>query len=191
MDGHEFGTYHYELRKKKSPMSFDPFQDRLSRDIRNDLAAAVIPMLAERDPAHALKAAKPYLDRGLSSCQRHYVEDRLERYRSVLAESAEGDDALRQALILWDHQLFFEVHEVLEKEWYSAEGDEKKTLQAMIRAAGVYIKLEHGYREAARKMADRALPVLQENKELLARYFKPEKLIRALRNLEEVPPLLL
>jgi hypothetical protein len=101
------------------------------------------------------------------------------------------DDVLWQALVLWDQKLFFEVHEVLEHAWHQAAGDEKKILQAMIRAAGVYIKLEYGYAEAARKMAGRALPVLMQQRVFLTRYFDPTRLISALKDLNAEPPHLL
>ncbi|MDH3329642.1 MAG: DUF309 domain-containing protein, partial [Desulfobulbaceae bacterium] len=101
------------------------------------------------------------------------------------------NDIFWQALVLWDQKLFFEVHEVLEHAWLKAGGEEKLVLQAMIRAAGVYIKLEYGYRESARKIANRALPILEEHKEFLAAYFEPEKLLRCLRDLTLPPPDLL
>jgi len=61
----------------------------------------------------------------------------------------------------------------------------------MIRAAGVYIKLEYGYIEAARKMAVRALPILEENKAFLAKYFEQEKLLIPLLEPRPEPPQLL
>jgi len=87
--------------------------------------------------------------------------------------------------------IFFEVHEQLEQAWREVSGDEKRILQAMIRAAGVYIKLEYGYGAAARKMAGRALPVLEEQTTFLACYFQPEKLLRSLRDPVLPPPRLL
>jgi uncharacterized protein len=61
----------------------------------------------------------------------------------------------------------------------------------MTRAAGVYIKLEDGYVEAARKIAGRALPVLEERAAYLAGYFQPKKLLQSLRNPAFPPPRLL
>jgi len=172
-------------------MQFEPFQDRLSRDIRNDLAATMIEMLNRFDLEPAQAVAERYLHREIAPWYQEYIKDRLARYRSALEVIRTGPaDPFWRALVLWDLRLFFEVHEVLEHEWYGAEGTEKKVLQAMIRAAGAYIKLRYGYRDAAQKMADRALPVLIEQKELLGRYFDPNKLLQALRELTD-PPLLL
>ena len=94
-------------------------------------------------------------------------------------------------MILWDLGLLFEVHEVLEHAWYTAEGRMKLTMQALIRAAGVYIKREYGYNEAAARIAAKAIPVLEKNRALLEKYFKPEKLIAALASPDASPPQLL
>lgn len=86
---------------------------------------------------------------------------------------------------------FFEVHEILEHAWLASAGDEKMLLQAMIRAAGVYIKLEHGYDAAAAKISAKAFPVLEKNRKRLAAYIDPEILLTALRQVNKQPPILL
>lgn len=173
-------------------MQFEPFLDRLSRDIRNDLAATVGTMLDKRDIGPVQKVADQYLGSDIASCYREYIEERLVRYRSVLKQiGQESNDVFRQALVLWDHNLFFEVHEILEHAWVKASGREKKIFQAMIRAAGVYIKMEYGYSDAARKIARKALPVLKANKTYLADYFEPEKLLSSLQDSNPHPPRLL
>lgn len=173
-------------------MQFEPFHDRLSRDIRNDLSATMIKMLEQLDTSAAQEVADRYLGMDIESNYRDYIFDRLTRYQSALEVIKKGPaDVFWRALVLWDQKLFFEMHEILEHAWYTAKGDEKKILQAMIRAAGVYIKLEYGVHEAARKMANRALPVLLEQNNFLGRYFDPARLIAALRNLDPDPPLLL
>jgi hypothetical protein len=83
------------------------------------------------------------------------------------------------------------VHEVLEPVWLKAAGEEKLFYQAMIRAAGVYIKLEYGYAEPAARIAAKAIPVLERNRARLRRYTEPDHLINALRHLHTTPPLLL
>lgn len=171
---------------------FDPFEDRLSRDIRNDLSASLSRVIAVQDIAPAREVADRYFRQQCAPVYREYIQARLAGYGKFLDCIRQGaKDAFRQALFLWDQRLFFEVHEVLEHEWLQAEGEEKRVLQGMIRAAGVYIKLESGYRDAALKIAGRALPVLEEHREFLARYFKPEKLYRHLKDLNLPPPQLL
>ena len=54
------------------------------------------------------------------------------------------------------------------------------TLQALIRAAGVYIKLEFGYERQAAKMAGKAREVLATSDDLLRDYFDPAELLAAL-----------
>lgn len=163
--------------------TFEPFQDRLSRDIRNGLSTAFIEAVAALDPEPVRRTATQYLEQAGGECYREYIEERLLRYDKSLVRFRRGPSAvLWRAAVLWDLQLFFEVHELLEQAWLKAAGDEKLVLQAMIRAAGVYIKLEYGYRVAALKMAGRALPVLAAHRGTLARFFDPEHLILALDN---------
>jgi len=172
--------------------SFDPFQDRLSRDIRNDLSSSLGMVMQEKKMKAPLAVAERYLKQDLAPCYREYIRSRLSRYEAFLKELRQGPgDIISQALILWDLRLFFEVHEVLEQAWMKAVGEEKKVLQAMIRAAGVYIKIESGYPDSAEKIARRALPVLEGHKKIIAPYFNPERLLRCLRDLALPPPLLL
>lgn len=174
-------------------MEFEPFQDRLSRDIRNDLAATMIVVLEKLDTGPAQKIADQYLCREIKQYHKSYIHDRLARYRSAVEIISSGppDDVFWRSFVLWDHRLFFEVHELLEHAWHNATGTEKKILQAMIRAAGVYIKLEYGYAKAAQKMAGRSLPVLRKHRKFLARYFDPERLFSALQECSSEPPKLL
>lgn len=171
---------------------FEPFQDRLSRDIRNSLSRALTMALAERNSTPFETAAASLLDRDLNRCYRDYIESRLNRYRLAFARIQRGDqDPFRQGLVLWDLQLFFEMHEVLEHAWYHAEGSRKAVLQAMIRAGGVYVKLEYGYTRQAAKIAAKALTVLEGNTAMLGEYFAPRELLQALRTLAPDPPHLL
>ncbi len=120
---------------------------------------------------------------------RDYIADRLARYRRALAAISPGiTDPLRQGMVLWNERLFFEVHEVLEHAWLQADGRRKLLLQALIRAAGVYIKLEFGYERQAAKMAGKAREVLATSGDLLRDYFDPAELLAALATLDPVPP---
>lgn len=171
---------------------FQPFTDRLSRDIRNALSSSLVDALQSRslDPVQA--TADSFLKSDPPEIYRDYILQRMRRYRRVIDNLGESTiDPLYASFLLWDQQLFFEVHEVLEHEWLKAEGEEKLFLQAIIRAAGVYIKLGAGYGKPAARIAAKALVVLETNRERLAEYFPPEKLIEPLKELSQTPPRLL
>jgi hypothetical protein len=175
-----------------TPPRFEPFQDRLSRDIRNELSAALPLALARHDLAPVRGVAARYLRQGLAAPYVAYIEARLAGYAEALAIIGRGkvEDALNQALVLWDLGLFFEVHEILEQAWHGAQGAEKEILQALIRAAGFYIKAEYGYFEAGAKMAARAVAALEKNRQGCTG-FALETLLESLRKLDPVPPKLL
>ena len=80
---------------------------------------------------------------------------------------------------------------MLEQAWHRAEGGRRRLLQALIRAAGVYIKLEFGQARQAAGLAEKACAGLEENRDALRAYFAPEELIAALRSLNPTPPLLM
>jgi uncharacterized protein len=175
-----------------NPHPFDPFRDRLSRDIRNGLSESLLACLREQDLAPARRVANRFLALHPGPELVAYIEARLERYARFLEQVPQGpDDVLRQGLLLWDLGLHFEVHEILEHAWLRAQDTEKLFLQAMIRAAGVYIKGEFGFHEGAAKLAAKALPVLAANRERLALYCDPDRLLTAMRYPQRNPPLLL
>ena len=171
---------------------FDPFRDRLSRDIRNDLSESLLTCLRQQRLTAAQAVAERYLAGNPAPCYLDYITNRLDRYARFLAAVAEGPtDVIWQSFVLWDLGLFFEVHEILEQAWMHACGTEKTVLQALIRAAGVYIKRECGFFEAAEKMAAKALPVLEANRQRLAVHTDPQRLLAALHSAAGDPPLLL
>ena len=171
---------------------FNPFEDRLSRDIRNDLSEGLAEAVETCSSDKLTQIVENFRLQPLAAdYYRDYLEDRYARYEQALKViSVDMTDPIRQALVLWDLGLFFEVHEVLEHAWYSSEGNMKLTLQALIRAAGVYIKLEYGFNDSAKRIAAKAIPVLEANQDILEVYFKTEKLTSALKNLEALPPIL-
>lgn len=194
----------YQQRKQEEPASasrqpmarcettFDPFQDRLSRDIRNQLSESIMVCRRTMNLAPALEVAERFLALQPGPEQVAYIEQRLIGYARFLERAATGPvDLLWQGLVLWDLGLHFEVHEVLEHAWHRCQSEEKLLLQAMIRAAGVYIKGDYGYTEAAAKLAAKALPVLESQRQRLAAYIDPERLFVAMRNPTAPAPLLL
>jgi hypothetical protein len=171
------------------PPRFEPFADRLSRDIRNQLSAALPQALAQMELAPVRSVAAHYLQQELAAPYVAYIEARLTGYAKAIAIIARrgSTDAMDRALVFWYLGLFFEVHEILERAWHGAHGAEKEILQAMIRAAGFYIKGEYGYFEAGAKMAGRAVAALEKNRQDCTG-FDVDTLLRSLRNLDPVPP---
>ena len=168
--------------------AFNPFEDRLSRDIRNDLSESILEVLDSHSIAPAQAVADAYKKQHLNPIYRDYIEDRITRYEASLARIGPQTSILRTGAVLWDNGLYFEVHEVLEPPWMNAIGDEKLLLQAMIRAAGVYINLELDYRDRAAKISAKALPVLRQFRDTLQRDLDADALVTALETLSVEPP---
>jgi len=168
---------------------FNPFEDRLSRDIRNELSEGLADAVKTGSLEKITRIIENFRQQSFDDYYREYFEDRYARYQQALALINEGiTEPIHQGVVLWNLELYFEVHEVLEHAWYAAEGDMKLILQALIRAAGVYIKREYGFNDAAGRIAAKAIPVLEANLETLRDYFNPEQLIYALKNPENRPP---
>lgn len=169
---------------------FNPFEDRASRNIRNDLSEAFAKSIQAGTAEQLSAVVNGYLERPLAGCFKDYINDRVSKYRTAL--QIIGDtvkDPISQGIVLWNLQLFFEFHEVLEHAWYhEQDANLKQTMQALIRSAGVYIKREYGFMDSADRIAAKALPVLLKNKSLLAPYFRPEKLLLVLRDRDQLPP---
>nr|WP_321465687.1 DUF309 domain-containing protein [uncultured Desulfobulbus sp.] len=186
------GEVAHALQDRSQGTPFDPFCHRLSRDIRNQLSESIIACLRTKSLDPAREVAKRFLGQQPGPEQLAYIEKRLILFQRFLDRVGEGpQDVLWQGLVLWDLGLHFEVHEVLEHAWHRAKGEEKLLLQAMIRAAGVYIKGDYGYFGAAAKLAAKALPVLEAQQQRLAVYIDPERLLNAMRNPTSPAPTLL
>lgn len=172
---------------------FNPFEDRLSRDIRNSLSEAFSKAIETGD-SHSLNLlVKHYLSQKMDPCYQQYISDRNTKYQKAkTAIDNTITHPIGRAVTLWNLQLFFEVHEVLEHAWYNATGHYRGTLQALIRSAGVYIKIEYGFDDSASRIASKAIPVLEENIGLLQSFFSPTQLIDALKNIDtdKIPPIL-
>lgn len=170
---------------------FNPFEDRLSRDIRNELSNGLAEAVETGNSDKLTTIVAKLRGQHLADHYQDYLEDRYARYQQALVLiQGKNIDPIEQAMVLWNLGLFFEVHEVLEHIWYSAEGEMKQTLQALIRAAGVYIKREYSFNDSADRIATKAIPVLEANKDILQTYFNVASLTFALKNPQLSPPTL-
>jgi hypothetical protein len=172
--------------------SFDPFNHRLSRDIRNSLAEALVDALQAADKSCYQRTAERWLARSLTDACAGYIQDRLQRYDDVFEQVRVNaiDDAKRQVLVSWNLGLFFEVHEQLERIWLKTSGDEYQALKGLIQAAGVYIHLEFDRRPAAEKLAVKSSDRLQKYADCLLFIGNLDMLLENLKDLGSAPPLL-
>jgi len=170
---------------------FDPRNDRLARDIRNDLARAFVKRLdPDLDLTPVTNMASFMLEATPTALHRDYINDRLLRFQAAkkTISDQEIDDDLQRSLVLWDQELFFEAHELLEALWVKAEGTEKLILQAMIRAAGYFIHLRAGNRIGADKMAGRAYETLNKYRREASRIQSLDLLLDCLDHRKTIPP---
>lgn len=150
------------MKNKQRPSSppsgrvFDPFRDRIARDIRNTLSEAFVE--AWKGGANYESLAAALRHRHAQPVYQDYIDRRLEDYRAALAERRKlaAMDLIDEMIVLWNRQLFFEVHELLEGYWHAAEGKWRRALQALILAAAVYVHREAGRTDGAQKLARRA-----------------------------------
>lgn len=176
--------------QKKSCARFDPFNNRLARDIRNTLSAAFVDAMLQVDKSRYQRTAEQWLARNLDDVYAGYIKDRLKRYGHVFDQIKLNriNDAKLRALIIWNHGLFFEVHEHLERIWQKTTGDEYQALKGLIQAAGVYIHLKFNHRPAAERLAIKSSDRIQKYSDCLTFIANLNLLLEKLKNLDIIPP---
>ncbi len=176
----------------KTPFAagFDPFNNRLSRDIRNSLSEALVLSLTQADRSVYHQTAEHWSGNGSDDAHTAYIRDRLIRYDRAFDQitTKKIEDARLQAIILWNNRLFFEVHEHLEQIWHRTVGDEHQALKGLIQAAGVYVHLEVGNRSAAAKLAVKSRQRLEKYSGYLRFIDNLSLLLDKLKNLDGSPP---
>jgi uncharacterized protein len=165
-------------------------RDRTARLLRNQLSHALDEALAGQSPAPFRERGHELLARAEKPAYQAFVRDRLARYDRAFAEiAARGlDRPWEQALVLWNHRLFFEVHDLLELEWRQAREGQRLALRAVIQAAAVYVHLDRGNSSAARRLAARAILGLRAHGRELPPFSGLAQLLTALEHLEAEPP---
>ncbi len=156
---------------------FDPFRDRVSRDIRNALSEAFVAVWSGNARGYESLAAALRRRHALP-IYRNYIDQRLVLYREAVVARGEivEPDLLDDMIVLWNRGLFFEVHELLESHWHGARGAEREALKTLIQAAGVFVHREAGRLAAAEKMGRR----VSERLEALRAH------LGAIRNLDDL-----
>jgi hypothetical protein len=168
---------------------FDPFSVRFARDIRNTMSKAFLLSLKQRDPVVFQKNADDFLRQKLAPQYQDYIKDRLARYDKALAIIIKQDisEVVEQSEVLWNLQLYFEMHEVLEEIWLKSEGSRRKALQWLIRAAGMKIHADQGRHKAAKSMAEKSLMDLMEYGSALPEFQKFDSVIEEARKITGLP----
>jgi uncharacterized protein len=114
---------------------------------RDLLVELLLEAFDERDPANVVRARMATLAEQFPS-EEEEVTDKLQRYVGALGEwraapqYAARDTALRKAALLFNHHLFFEVHEVLEAQWRVEHDPPRLFLQGLIQVAVAFHHLE-------------------------------------------------
>ena len=153
------------IKGNRGLQRFDPFNDRMSRDIRNTLSEAFVDALAKRNPASFEEAARTWLNRVDAGIYEHYIEERLGLYRRVfqIIEQERLQEPLSTALVVWNQGLFFEFHDHLERIWRETTGEMHQALKGLIKAAGVYIHLQYDRPQAAGRLANKSIDLLRSH----------------------------
>lgn len=179
-------------KRNISPVDFDPFNDRLSRDIRNTLSESFADALVRKEATEYRATAEKWLAEKLAAGYVNYIQDRLHRYDLMLEKiiASRLDDAMLQSLVLWNNGLFFEFHDHLERIWQKTTGDEHQALKGLIQAAGVYIHMEHNRQDAAKNLSIKSLNLIRRYSHSLAFITNLDVLTNKLENLDPVSPAL-
>jgi hypothetical protein len=181
-----------DKKHKEAPKTFDPFNDRLSRDIRNSLSDAFMTSLKQKDAGCYLDRSQRWLKKELASLYQDYIQDRIQRYDAAFRwiQQEQIENARFQAVILWNYGLFFEVHDILEEIWHETQGDAHQAFRGLIKAAGVYVHLESGRSNPAQQLAIKSLRLLRQYKDALGFISNLNVLIGALKTCDPAPPTL-
>ena len=170
--------------------SFDPFENRLARNLRNELSAAFIHSLDEMDAGLFRAATASYLQREIEPGFREYIEDRLDRYREVFDEiqAAEVKDPFAQTMLLWHKGLLFEAHERFESFWKDVPADTRQAIKGLIKAVAACIHKEYGHERAAASLADKAAGLLRDYGSFLPAFINTDRIVARLVSEDLSPP---
>ncbi len=173
-------------------MIFDPFENRLCRDIRNHLGHAFVLAIQAKDARVFKKSAGQYPPDKQPSAINNYIRHREACLGIIYNEIDSGrirpENGISLSIFLWNLELFFEFHEWLEIKWKSALGQNKKAFQALILLAVTYEQLLYKRKQPAKKAAAKALLLINEYRDALPKGFDADLLVQKLSGPDPVPP---
>lgn len=161
---------------------FDPFADRLSRDIRNTLSRAMVRALQQGDRDYFMSRCRAWLRQNLPVTHRTYIVNRQRVFEHLFRPlgAGQGTGPLGLAATLWNAGLFFEVHEVVEDVWHTASGPRRQALKGLVQAAGSYVHHGAGRTAVAVRLGRKAAANLRSSTPALGEISNIEELIRHL-----------
>ena len=173
--------------------TFDPYTDRMARDIRNSLSEGLVHELKGDGDGSLSTLAKDWLKTAPGPVYHAYIQERMALFSRAIDQIKTGKivDTRLQSICLWNLGLFFEMHELLETLWHKSQDPERSALKGWIQAAGVYVHFQRGKPEIARKLGRKAFRHLRNGRAQLDVISNIEQLIDALEQGIDVPPKLL
>ena len=172
---------------------FDPYGDRLQRDIRNSMSSALVQEITWDAAGSLMTSADVWLAKAPAPIYQTYVKDRLKLYDQVIDEIRNNRimDTRYQAICFWNLGLFFEMHRLLENIWHQSHDPERAALKGWIQAAGVYVHIQRGKVDAAKGLAKRAVKHLRNGTSYLGFIANLDELIDAVADTTYRPPQLI
>ena len=143
---------------------FDPYSQRLARDVRNTLGHWFVHGLMDGAPDPAGLALARLDIKDLPQSHRQWVAEQMDMYRGFAVKHPDAAQAspLELGLELWRWGLFFEAHEALEEAWQSSEGDRRLAFKALVQAVGSCIHARRGAAGPAASLAAKAAEGLEQ-----------------------------
>ncbi len=173
-------------------MIFNPFENRLCRDIRNSLGHAFILALQTKNSDPFKTVADQYLPDTLFKSALDYIRRReaclCTIYEQIRFFHIKPQDDVSISILLWNMELFFEFHEWLEIKWAGATGENKKAFQALILMAVTYEQLLYKRKHPAKKTAAKALLLLTEYGDAIPKGFDSNLIAQKLSGPDPLPP---
>lgn len=161
---------------------FDPFEDRLARDIRNALSSALVRPLEVKAPDSFRDTGESCLKQPVTPTHRDYIDARLKKYELAYARIRRKriEDPFAQVVVLWNGGLLSEVHERLEVFWRDLPDGSRKAVNGLLQACAAYIHKEYGHDRAARSLAGKAAGLSREYGQLLPAFMNIDELMERL-----------
>ncbi len=147
------------LRNRLAELILDSLHDPRARNTLSALVrfcgepedATAPPEVVSEFPAALRKEHRRFRD---ELCERTLRAWEVVRERPLAGREPALAEALNQAADLFDARLFFEVHELLEPYWMSAEGATREALQGLIQIAVGFQHLAHDNVDGARMLLE-------------------------------------